>query len=75
MLLIPAQPVSGDARPWFAARVRELSGDGQVLDQSEITAAKTASGTPLLVQAVTVRLAQGTQSRFYTAILSGGGPR
>lgn len=72
MLLIPAQPVSGDARPWFAARVRELSGDGQVLDQSEITAAKTASGTPLLVQAVTVRLAQGTQSRFYTAILSGG---
>lgn len=71
MLLIPGQVVSGDAEAWFAARVKELSSDGQVLDRSDISAVELASGAPMLIQAVSVRLAQGTQSRIYTAILSG----
>ncbi|WP_216322222.1 hypothetical protein [Deinococcus aestuarii] len=72
MVLLPPQTVSGDARKWFAARVAQLSNDGEVLERSEVSSTQTASGTPLLVQAVSVRVARGTQQRFYTAVLSGG---
>lgn len=71
MLVIPTPGVSGEARAWFAARVRELSSDGQVTDRSEIQSVRAASGATLLIQGVTIKLAQGNQSRFYTAVLSG----
>lgn len=72
MLVIPDQKVSGEARTWFTATVKQLSSDGQVTDQSDVTAT-TSGGVTLLAAASTVKLAQTTQYRFYTARLSGTG--
>ncbi|MFC3832302.1 MULTISPECIES: hypothetical protein [Deinococcus] len=72
MLLIPDQKVSGDPEAWFRTVVQQLSSDGQITDQSEIQAGSGA-GASLLSAAVTVRLSQGTQYRFYTARLTGSG--
>ena len=68
ILLVPDQVISGDANVWFEATVKQLSNDGQVTAQSETA---TPAGTSILVKSVTIKLAQGSQIRLYTAVFSG----
>ncbi|ADV65733.1 hypothetical protein [Deinococcus maricopensis] len=71
MLVIPTPGVSGDVRAWFEARIKELSSDGQVTDRTEIQSGNGPAGATLLLQGVTLKLAQGAQSRIYTAVVAG----
>ena len=68
MLLLPDQTVSGEAQAWFEATANQLSSDGPITAQSEV---QTPTGTSILVKSVTVKLAQGSQIRLYTAVFSG----
>lgn len=72
ILILADQKVTGDPQAWFAVTVKQLSSDGQITDQAETTAGQTASGLPLLLRGVSLKLAQGVQHRLYAARLSGG---
>ena len=67
MLVIPDQPVSGEAATWLGTVVRQLSGDGQVTDESEIQ----RIGENRLIKGVEVRTGGRSQFRLYLAVLEG----
>lgn len=67
MLVIPDQPVNGEAATWLGTVVRQLSGDGQVTDESEIQ----RLGENRLIKGVEVRTGGRSQFRLYLAVLEG----
>jgi hypothetical protein len=71
ILLIPDQAVTGEALSWFAATVKSLSSDGQLVEDSAARQIESASGQPLLVKVLKIKTAKAVQLRAYMAALSG----